>query len=140
MAAINFSLVWMQLLIEGGPYSGVAFINFRLILDSVIHNNRRLVYEDCTLSNGDTFIKEAPTIWGAVSIQINMVIITQVFQSLGGEGKQNYECYIQLNSRGKNSYYCSFDVLGHVCLSSKDSEDGEISKRRRHCIGNDSSR
>ena len=31
-------------------------------------------------------------------------------------------------------------MLGHVCLSSKDSEDGEISKRRRHCIGNDSSR
>ena len=28
-ATINFSLAWVQLLIEGGSYSRAAFINFR---------------------------------------------------------------------------------------------------------------
>ena len=39
MANINFSLAWVQLLIEGGSYSRVAFINCGPILDSVTHKN-----------------------------------------------------------------------------------------------------
>ena len=35
----NLSLAWIRLLIEGGSYLRVAFINFGLILDGVIHEN-----------------------------------------------------------------------------------------------------
>ena len=38
-ATINFSLAWVRLLIKGGSYSRVAFINFGPILDGVIHEN-----------------------------------------------------------------------------------------------------
>ena len=57
---INFSLAWVWVLIEGGSYSRVAFINFGPILDSVIYKN--LNTEDCALSNRHTIIKEAPTL------------------------------------------------------------------------------
>ena len=36
---LNFSLAGVRLLIEGGSYSRVAFINFRLILHGATHNN-----------------------------------------------------------------------------------------------------
>ena len=39
-ATINFSLGWVQLLIESGLYSRVAYIKFGPILDGVIHKNR----------------------------------------------------------------------------------------------------
>ena len=39
-ATINFSFALVQLLIEGGCYLRVAFINFGSILDGVIHKNR----------------------------------------------------------------------------------------------------
>ena len=57
VATINFSLTWMWLLIEGGSYSRVAFINFRPILDSVIHKNLRI--EDYASSNRYTITEEA---------------------------------------------------------------------------------
>ena len=37
VATINFSLAWVQLLIEGSSYSRAAFINFGSILDGEIH-------------------------------------------------------------------------------------------------------
>ena len=49
-ATIIFSLAWVQLLIEGGSYLRTAFIYFRPILDSVVH-------EDC--STEDWFTKTA---------------------------------------------------------------------------------
>ena len=46
----NFSLAWVQLLIEGGSYSRAAFINFGPMLGGVVHKNR---------STEDWFIKTA---------------------------------------------------------------------------------
>ena len=64
-ATINFSLAWVRLLIESGSYSRVAFINFRLILDGCNPQklqHRRLIFEDCTLSNRDMIVKETPAL------------------------------------------------------------------------------
>ena len=62
-ATINFSLAGVQLLIEGGSYSRVAFINFGPIPHGVVYKKRttRLVYECCTTNNGYMLTKEATT-------------------------------------------------------------------------------
>ena len=64
-ATINFSLAWVLLLIEGGSYSRAAFINFgpsTWWYNPQKLQHRRLTYEDCTSSNWDTIVKEAPAL------------------------------------------------------------------------------
>ena len=60
-ATINFSLAWVRLLIEGGSYLRGAFGPIR---DGVIHKNCSTEnwFMNCTSNNGDTIVKEAPTL------------------------------------------------------------------------------
>ena len=45
MATVNFNLAWVRLLIEGGSYFRVAFINFGPMLGGVVHKNH--ITEHC---------------------------------------------------------------------------------------------
>ena len=61
VAAINFSLAGVQLLIEGGSYSRAAFIDFGPIPHGVVckkTHHKRLVYDSCTTKNGYMLRKE----------------------------------------------------------------------------------